>query len=563
MHLRIFFILIGIIVLSLASGLGLNFALAWVEPTASPPGDNVPAPINVGSGAQTKAGSLTIGGVFTVVGAGSGAVIGNPTGGNKGPGSLNAEQLCIQGVCLTNWTIANAFVQGGNTFGELAVLGTKDNYDLSIITANTEKIRVTAGGNVGIGTTPRSRLDIGWGIGAGKGFRSGDYLEINELENYNNASFISWNAILNGTGLFVPVYNPGSGMVMTMAGDGVGSLDFYGREWGGSSTPVLLSDFTHIMRLGVNGNVGIGTTAPASKLHINGGSLKLAYTAGNTPHELISYNNAHSLWAISPTTTSRFVLGTALNWDTSMNFEYTPGAVGAGNGLLTIGQLYKNAGTFTHGITALYTNGLERMRIGSNGNVAIGTTNTTYNLMIGGSAPRIYLLPTAGTNPELDFGSPAMDTHWAIYRDTASDELRFWRGDNNVTVTAAGDINSRRCFGPVYVGQTAATYDGARGGYDDADALCAAAFAGSHICRTSEILETVKCNRASLPTADMAWIANGPPGYTARANDCKGWTSNTGSGAEIAYGSIWAFDANGGVGWVTTCNMSLKFACCR
>jgi hypothetical protein len=29
------------------------------------------------------------------------------------------------------------------------------------------------------------------------------------------------------------------------------------------------------------------------------------------------------------------------------------------------------------------------------------------------------------------------------------------------------------------------------------------------------------------------------------------------------YGAIWAFDANGGVGWVTTCNMTLKFACCK
>jgi len=122
MRLKFLFILIGVVVLSLASGLGLKFALAWVEPTASPPGDNVPAPINVGSGAQTKAGSLTIGGVFTVVGAGSGAVIGAPTGGNMGSGSLNAEKLCIQGNCISSWVLADAFVQGGNSFGALAVL---------------------------------------------------------------------------------------------------------------------------------------------------------------------------------------------------------------------------------------------------------------------------------------------------------------------------------------------------------------------------------------------------------------------------------------------------------
>lgn len=72
--------------------------------------------------------------------------------------------------------------------------------------------------------------------------------------------------------------------------------------------------------------------------------------------------------------------------------------------------------------------------------LSVGTTNTTYNLMVAGSSPRIYLLPTAGTNPELDFGSPAMDTHWAIYRDTASDQLRFWRNDNRMVITSDGQV---------------------------------------------------------------------------------------------------------------------------
>jgi len=163
----------------------------------------------------------------------------------------------------------------------------------------------------------------------------------------------------------------------------------------------------------------------------------------------------------------------------------------------------------------------------------------------------------------------AGDSHWAIYRDLTSDELRFWRGDNNVIMTAQGDINSRRCFGPVYVGLTEASYTGnlngaANVGYDDANALCAATIPGSHICTASEILETIKCNRASLPTSGQAWISNGPPGYTARANDCTGWTSTSpAADGSTVYGAIWAFDANGGVGWVTTCNMSLKFACCK
>ncbi|MFA5413429.1 MAG: hypothetical protein WC348_02725 [Patescibacteria group bacterium] len=224
MRQRLFFILLVLIIFSIASGLGLRYAqaIAWTEPSALPPGDNVPAPINVGAGAQIKTGDLTIGGNFSV---GQGQIVGVPAGGNMGVGTLNAEQLCIQGNCRNNWPEAvSAFVDEGNIgFGPTAVLGTNDN---------------------------------------------------------------------------VP-----------------------------------------------------------------------------------------------------------------MSFE---------------------------------TNGVGRIMIGAAGNVGIGTTNTAFNLMVGGVAPRIYLLPTPGSNPELDFGSPAMDTHWAIYRDTGTDQLRFWKAGvgetNRLIVTSDGSV---------------------------------------------------------------------------------------------------------------------------
>jgi len=293
MRFRLFLILIGVVVLSLASGLGLRYALAWVEPGAAPPDGNVPKPINVGADSQTKTGDLIIGGDFSV---GRGQIVGVPAGGNMGVGTLNAEQLCIQGNCRLNWPEAvNAFVDEGNVgFGPTAVLGTNDNVPLSFETNGVGRVQIDAAGNVGIGTT-------------------------------NTA----YNLMVGGVApriYFLPA--PGSNS----------ELDF---------------------------------GSPAMDTH----------------------------WAIyrdSATDQLRF-------W-----------RAGAGE-----------------------TN---RVVITNNGNIGVGTTNPLYKLTITGTAPREYLWPSGGGNPELDFGNVAGDTHWAIYRDLVSDELRFWRNNDRLIITSDGSV---------------------------------------------------------------------------------------------------------------------------
>lgn len=289
MRFRLFLILIGVVVLSLASGLGLRYALAWVEPGADPPDGNVPKPINVGADSQTKTGDLIIGGDFSVS---KGQIIGAPAGGNMGVGTLNAEQLCIQGNCRLNWPEAvNAFVDEGNIgFGPTAVLGTNDNVPLSFETNGAGRMYIDATGKVGIGTTtPGASLEVKGSI----------------------------------------VSNVAGGVIKT------GSLV---------------------------GDYSVAMYADAAR-----GIIQMA------------------------------------------NYDHTGG----------VRPLALNP---------------------SGGNVGVGTTNGAYNLMVGGVAPRIYLLPSPGSNSELDFGSPAMDTHWAIYRDAATDQLRFWRTDNRLILASDGNV---------------------------------------------------------------------------------------------------------------------------
>jgi hypothetical protein len=60
---------------------------------------------------------------------------------------------------------ANAYIQSGNSFGALAVLGTADNNSLSIVTNATEAIRINTSQQVGIGTnSPQSKLHLNSGI---------------------------------------------------------------------------------------------------------------------------------------------------------------------------------------------------------------------------------------------------------------------------------------------------------------------------------------------------------------------------------------------------------------
>jgi hypothetical protein len=64
-------------------------------------------------------------------------------------------------TCMDVSSLVTGFVNGGNSFGAAANLGTNDAFDLNIKTNNTTRMTVLSGGNVGIGTTtPGSNLTV-------------------------------------------------------------------------------------------------------------------------------------------------------------------------------------------------------------------------------------------------------------------------------------------------------------------------------------------------------------------------------------------------------------------
>jgi hypothetical protein len=124
------------------------------------------------------------------------------------------------------------------------------------------------------------------------------------------------------------------------------------------------------------GNVGVGTASPSSKFHVNGGNIKLALTAGETPYTISSYSNGTSLWFLGGGTTQELIMADSHDWDRGLSLRYVAGTTATAAGELKIGQLQKNSATgWTHGITSLYTNGVERMRIDKDGKMGLGTTS--------------------------------------------------------------------------------------------------------------------------------------------------------------------------------------------
>jgi len=220
--------------------------------------------------------------------------------------------------------------------GAFGSIGTESNHPFNIFTNGTDRMTITTSGNVGIGTTtPGAKLQISGGtldgstlteLGISSGLTTGrlgtfDASSLASISTRGDASSVELAAGSSAT------YYTGISATANNATLFTGTLRFF-------------TSGSEKVRVTPGGNVGIGITNPNMMLSVNN-------LAGMT-------NDGQISWGI----------GTGfMNWDT---------------GYVSI---YGQSGT----ALVLGSNGVERMRITSAGNVGIGTTSPSQKLDVAGA----------------------------------------------------------------------------------------------------------------------------------------------------------------------------------
>jgi len=200
----------------------------------------------------------------------------NPSGGNVGIGTTSpAKKLHVysdgpnQGLRASNLDGVNMDVLSGANGG---IVGTNSNHPLSLYTNSTEKVTITAAGNVGIGNTlPNYPLHVKGG--------SVKFESQSNLTGFFKANTTQCNISFEDT---------------TNASNDIVYIGSIGNNF------MIATNYDERVRVNSSGNLGIATTNPTAKLHVNGtvrmdnagNTFTTAYTpsGGNTVSDVVGNN---------------------------------------------------------------------------------------------------------------------------------------------------------------------------------------------------------------------------------------------------------------------------------
>ena len=316
------------------------------------------------------------------------------------------------------------------------------------VNSRNEAMRIKNSGNVGIGSNnPQYKLDVNGTFNAtGTSTLAGV-----SITGTINSSATEAVRVNNNSG-YISIYNSAgttrTGYIQGLTG---GSLTLSAEN--GALLQFLVGG-TERLRIDTSGNVGIGTTSPSSRVHIYENANRVTYITQNNNHtaRFEAYGTAT---AIDTTASNGIffringgdIVKFAANGYVGINtnnptarlqvVQGNSGGVAAillssdestiqGPSANTQIRMGSNLVLNASGIIPIGTNGSERVRIDSSGNVGVGTTAPGQKLDVEGR------IRTRGASGSGGFEIGAATTgaaKWRIEWDSASDSLDFnWVG---------------------------------------------------------------------------------------------------------------------------------------
>jgi hypothetical protein len=245
--------------------------------------------------------------------------------------------------------------------------------------SGSDRMRLTAAGNLGIGTTnPGSILEL---------------YQATPIQTFNATNTTAFHGMewKNGGSLDAFIKQlPQTGEMKFSNGRAA--------AWGGHMT--FYTDLAERMRISPSGNIGIGNSSPSNRLDIYNPNRA---TIGNTASSInVDY--------VGPTTNQFQTIG--FSWANSIGNYFSHWGMGftGTNYNSGIGDLF------------FFTNDSERLRIASSGNVGIGTINPSEKIDIGGNGAKFRM--TSASDP--------------IYRFSIQNN---YDASNTINFYGTGDLN--------------------------------------------------------------------------------------------------------------------------
>jgi len=332
-------------------------------------------------------------------------IVGSGTGvakiGDAGFGSGNYTGISLNGTLST----ANYNILSSPTDSTLYI-NRPTGATIQFRENNTTQVIIAASGNVGIGTTsPNTKLHLWTGT-------TGNSIEALRLT--SSYAGTGDGPLLRFTNYLSYATNPNAGEYNLA---GIRAFDF-ASAWGGGLQFLTAIDtngggnLTAAMTITSAQNVGIGTTSPSEKLHVDGNVI---VTYNNSFQGINSIGNKAILARVSPTTG---IINYA-EYATATNL----------NGFVLGSDDARVKGDIATDSLDFITNTSSRMFINSSGNVGIGTTSPSAKLDVWGDI--------AIANPS--YYSAAYD--WSFAQNASNGRLAIsYYGSEKLSITDAGNV---------------------------------------------------------------------------------------------------------------------------